>query len=202
MKNLIVFILFSFPWIAIGQTENCHLKREKDGIKVYTCKTDGERFRMVRAEFVLENTSIEKLEKFLWDVDNYVSWQYRALAAQQLTKPDNDEMTYRVEVNAPWPVENRELILRFKIIRDHLPERMDIDIQTIEWAQPPPHGMVRVPFSKATWQIWRDGRSLKVDYWLQIDPGGYVPPLLVNLALADGPYETFKKLKDQIALRK
>lgn len=201
MHSKLFFLLWLTPALTFGQFDHCHLKKDKDGIKVYTCKTDGERFKMVRAEFVLENTSFEKLEQFLWDVDNYVSWQYRALAAQPLIKRDKDVMTYRVEVNAPWPVENRELILRFKIHRENLPAWMDIDIQSVDWKQPPPHGLVRVPFSKAGWKIHQVGGSLKVDYYLQIDPGGFVPAWLVNMALADGPLETFKKLKDEIALR-
>jgi hypothetical protein len=201
MNFKLFFIVWLIPSLAISQSIPCHLKKEKDGIKVYTCKTSGERFRMVRAVFELESTSLEKLENFLWDVDNYVNWQYRSIAAELLDKANSNEMTYRVEVDAPWPVENRELILNFKIKRDSLPNRLDIEIHSTRWDQPPPQGMVRVPYSKAVWLILKEGTSLKIDYWLQIDPGGLVPAWIVNMALADGPLETFKKLKDQVALR-
>jgi hypothetical protein len=37
---------------------------------------------------------------------------------------------------------------------------------------------------------------------MNIDPGGYVPPFLINIAMADGPHESFSSLKKLIEHKK
>jgi hypothetical protein len=60
--------------------------------------------------------------------------------------------------------------------------------------------LLRVPFFFATYQVSLvDETSIKIIYTLKIDPGGYVPPWLVNLAMAEGPYISFKNLKTKIS---
>ena len=43
---------------AYAQPSHCDLKKQADGVKVYTCKSEHEKFKTVKAEFVLENTPI------------------------------------------------------------------------------------------------------------------------------------------------
>jgi hypothetical protein len=43
-----------------------------------------------------------------------------------------------------------------------------------------------------------DSRTIKAEYTLYADPGGSVPAWLVNLFIADGPLESFQKLKEHI----
>ena len=93
------FILGS-SFLAHGQTE-CDLKKDKDGIKVYTCKSDSSKFRSLVAEFDLENTSLQTLENFLWDVDNYVNWQYNMVESGLIKRINDQVMIYRSEIDAP-----------------------------------------------------------------------------------------------------
>ena len=44
-----------------------------------------------------------------------------------------------------------------------------------------------------------NGSDLKVSYFLNVDPGGSIPAWLVNLAVAEGPYESFRNLKRQLS---
>jgi hypothetical protein len=59
--------------------------------------------------------------------------------------------------------------------------------------------MVRIPFSEAKWRVTRlNQSSLKIDYTLRVDPGGYVPAWLANMAMAEGPFYSFSKLKEYL----
>jgi hypothetical protein len=195
MKVAFISFLFLFP--PQVQTD-CALKKEQDGIKVYTCKSEGERFKSLRAEFTLENTSVDQLEKFLLDVPFYTKWQYNMIEATLLTKTSDQEMTYRTVVDAPWPVENRELIVKYVSIKDTVQQTMDIIIQNIQSDYPKQEDVVRVPSSYGVWHIVKVGNNLKVDYALNIDPGGSLPAWLVNMAMADGPHQSFRNLKREL----
>ena len=60
-------------------------------------------------------------------------------------------------------------------------------------------GIVRVKYSKVTWTVTplHNGR-FKVEYRLQMDPGGSIPAWLLNLFISKGPFESFTKLKEEI----
>jgi len=193
-----LFLLFTVnAFLSFGQSE-CDLKKDKDGIKVYTCKSDSSKFRSLVAEFDLENTSLQTLENFLWDVDNYVNWQYNMVESALIKRINDQVMIYRSEIDAPWPVEDREMLVQFSVIRDQLPDELTFLIYTITYDYPLKENVLRVPYSNATWQVKRNGNSLHVKYMMKINPGGYVPPMLVNLAMAEGPYVSFLNLKRMI----
>lgn len=184
---------------CFGQLQDCDLKHDEDGIQVYVCKSDDEKFRTLRAEVVLENVSMVTFEKFLLQVENYPLWQYNMVSAQRLQTISDTEMIYRSEVDAPWPVDDRELILNFKITREGSDQLTIVNSNAV-FDYPTQSNVLRVPFFFATYQVSViNETSIKIIYTLKIDPGGYVPPWLVNLAMAEGPYISFKNLKAQIS---
>jgi hypothetical protein len=191
--KVIIAVLLGFVWSSIPN--DCNLKRDEDGIKVYTCKTEGERLKSLRAEFFLKNITIDQLENFLLDVNGYTRWQYNMVESNILKKVSDNDMTYRTVVDAPWPVENRELIVQYTSKRDTLKQTMEIVIANSNYSYPMNEDLIRVPSSYATWHIVTQGNDLKVDYALRIDPGGSVPVWLINIAMADGPHHSFRNLK-------
>lgn len=186
-------LLFLFQSIGLAQTPDCELKKQKDGIQVYTCKSDTSKFRSLRAEFVIERTTIKDLEAFLFDVPNYVNWQYNAAESKLLEQLDSHTLIYRLVIDAPWPVDNRELIVRFAVQKGI--EKVTFTMNTVPSAYPLGEDVIRVPFSQARWEVTPIHTDLHVKYFMNINPGGYVPPMLVNIAMAEGPYQSFRNLK-------
>ncbi len=181
--------------VTHGQSTPCDLKKDKDGIKVYTCHSDTSKFRSLIAEFVLENITFEELHAFLWEVDNYTNWQYNMVTASLLKRVDEQSIIYRSEVDAPWPVQNREMIVQLSVNKNLGPDQLSFSMHTVSTDYPLNEGLTRVPYSQATWTVKRVKNKLFVTYQLNIDPGGYIPPMVVNLAMAEGPYESFRNLK-------
>lgn len=188
--------LCSLIWFSSFGQGDCDLKRNADGIKVYTCKTETEKFKSLRAEFEIPNITIKQLKDFLWDVPNYHTWQYNLMEAQAISPSTETELAYRALVDAPWPVENRETIVKMRVLE--MGTMLTIEVSGIDYVLPPPDNVIRVPYFEASWKVIPDGRNLKAIYTLHIDPGGIVPPWLVNMAMADGPYVSFKNLKAQL----
>jgi START domain len=190
------FMIFCWlPMLAFAQPD-CNLKRDRDGIRVYTCREANDKFKSLRAEFELTHTTAEELKNFLWNVSNYKTWQYNTLEADTVGVFTPNQLTYRALVDAPWPVDNREMIAR--MTTHQTPNGLNITIRTYPYSQPPPDGVIRVPFFEANWTIVTQGAGLKLTYALRIDPGGSVPAWLVNIAMADGPHVSFKNLKTQL----
>jgi hypothetical protein len=192
-------ILLFISWNELyAQSAGCDLKRDSDGIKVYTCKSDDDKFKSLKAEFVLENVSIEKLESFLRAVDNYPSWQYNMTEAKVLERQDANKLIYRSEIDAPWPLEDRELIMSFWSDKTQA-DYVYFFMENSSFVYPLDEDIIRVPFMKGQWRVKQGANNtLFIEYFLRINPGGTVPAWLVNIAMADGPHHSFRNLKQQI----
>ncbi|MBZ4171030.1 hypothetical protein JYG45_24340, partial [Escherichia fergusonii] len=61
---------------------------------------------------------------------------------------------------------------------------------------PEKKNIVRIQQSSGKWLISPLNNGLtRIEYVLQVDPGGWLPAWLVNLFAARGPYESFKNLR-------
>jgi hypothetical protein len=155
----------------------------------------------LRAEFVIENVSIDELKAFMFQVSDYLKWQYDAMEASMIQRINKDEMIYRLVIDAPWPIDNRELIVHFAtVIRDA--DHANFYMNTVSSDFPKNEDLVRIPYSQAQWDIIRVNKALHVTYSMNIDPGGSVPAFLINVAMAEGPYKSFKSLKHLIERKK
>lgn len=192
LSGLFIFILSS----ALSQPQDCALKKDSDNILVYTCKSENERFKSLKATFTISNTTIDELTAFLKKVDKYTAWQYNMTSSKILKHVSDNAMIVRTEIDAPWPVENRELIVEYSFYLNQKDKLLKVVTKTVPIDYPTTDDVVRVPFSYAEWDVIAVDNTLLVTYTMKIDPGGSIPAWLVNMAMADGPHQSFIKLKN------
>lgn len=165
---------------------------------IYACKSDDAKFRSLKADFTIENASLDELVVLLKNVADYPKWQYNMTSSEILKRESDQSIITRSVIDAPWPVENRELIVRYQILQNREQGEVVINAKTLAYDYPESKGLVRVPFSHARWIVKQSGSSLKVNYALSVDPGGSIPVWLVNMSIAEGPYHTFTNLKKKL----
>jgi hypothetical protein len=191
---LVSLLVISFE--SFSQSKDCKLKKDADGILIYACKAENDKFKSLKAEFTINNTTIDELMAFLKNVDNYPKWQYNMVTAKILEKRTAEMMITRSEIDAPWPVQNRELIVQYEIIPNAARNQLHIITNAVPtYPYPLSDDLVRVPASHAEWNVVQSGTNLKVTYIMNIDPGGSVPAWIINMAIAEGPHHTFVNLK-------
>ena len=198
MRTVTTVLLSFIAMTAFAQDADCDLKRDDDGILVYTCKSQNERFKSIRATFTIAHTTIEELLIFLKQIDHYPTWQYNMVSAKLLKPVSEDTLIVRTEIKAPWPVDNRELIVEYAFSYLQDTNKLRVTTRTVSFEYPTSKNLVRVPFSYAEWDVTAVEDSLQVTYSMKIDPGGSVPAWVLNMAMAEGPHHTFTNLKKQL----
>ncbi len=173
------------------------LKKDKDGIRVYTARNENSAFHSVKAECTVDAT-IPQIVALLCDVDHHKDWVYGIRSARLLQKPDPSAFIYYSEVNVPWPCSNRDFIATTKMYQPS-PGILYIDSHVEPDLLPEEAGIVRVRRSTAHWSLTAQGSKVMVEYIVDFDPGGNVPAWAVNLFVTDGPYKTFANLKQEAA---
>ena len=195
--KLILFLIFLIPIIGLGQTD-CILKLDKDSIQVYSCDRPNSKFKLIKSTFPVNGT-LSALAAMILDVEYYNAWQYKTIDSKVLKRVSNQEIIYYTQIDAPIIASNRDFVIRLTIIKPSQSQELTVEAVSIPDYLPPVKGVVRVPYSFAKWKIKALAPNrLMVEYTIEIDLGGAVPPWLVNLLAHQAPYETFKALRADI----
>lgn len=192
--QIIAFLTY-FSWMGITQQKDCELRKSAEGIEVYTCKMANSKINSIQSTFTVSST-LSALSEALFDLDNFHKWQYKIVKTELLKSISKNEFIYRAELETPWPVSNRDLILHVKMAPTSNPNEFHFSAIGKPDFIAPREGFVRVPVSEAHWYIKVvDKNSIHIKHSILIDPGGAIPAWLMNLSLAEGPYETFRNLR-------
>lgn len=178
-----------------GVKDGWKLKVEKEGITIYTRTLPDSRFNAVKVECTLPAT-LSQFVAVILDVNSGDQWEYSTKSSVLLKQVSPSELYYYSEVSVPWPVSNRDFIAHLKAVQDPNTRVVTIYGPTVPDYIPEKKDIVRVLRSEGKWIISPvAGNYVKVEYTLRVDPGGNVPPWLINMFATKGPYESFKKLK-------
>lgn len=197
-----VFLCFSVYFTAYSQSGDWQLRKSENGILVYTRTSESSAFKELKSVCHVK-TSLSGIVALLNDWDSYPQWVYRCGKSATLKKISETELIHYQTVVAPWPVDSRDFVVNVNMEQDPSTKVVTI-VSTCKPAYiPKVAGYVRITEFKASWTLipQKDG-MVEVVYQLLVNPGGYVPAWLVNLAVIDGPYETTLHFKEWVLKKK
>ena len=193
--TLLVFFQAILP---LSAQENCSLKKDSEGVKVYLCENEQRAFKTIIVELEVPATLSQYAAKVL-DVENYFRWQDRIKDQKIVKQVSNTELYYHSEVNVPWPAADRDYIFHLNMQQD--PESKVISMTLTEMPDflPRKEGVVRVPYAKSLLTLTPiSATRVSVRYVLDVDPGGEIPAWLVNMFAANTPWNTYVNFRKQI----
>jgi START domain len=197
--SVLLVLCLLLPATVMCQTD-WKLKKDKNGIKVFSRKSDKYKFDELKVECILDG-SISQLAAVLLDVNNQHQWVYKTARSQLLEAVREGEILYYSEIQCPWPLQNRDLVVRMQMVQNISNKVVTIEAKNVDSYMPDKKHLVRIKYSNATWTVTPVGPAqFKVDYKIQVDPGDGVPAWLLNLFAINGPYESFMNLKEKIKL--
>jgi hypothetical protein len=141
------------------------------------------------------------LAAVLIDVNNQYQWVYKTSVSHLLKEVSATEVYFYTVTEVPWPFEDRDMVVHMTIKQNTANKALTILAKNIDGFLPPKEKMVRLKYSSAVWTVTPiSNTQYKIDYRVQIDPGDGLPIWLLNLFSSDGPYESFKNLKEKVKL--
>ena len=191
-------LIFFTSAIAHADT-NWVLKKDLDGIKVYTGDMPGSKLKIVRVTCTL-NARLSQLASLLLDIPAHEQWVYNTKTSYVVKQLAEGHLIYYSEISMPNPLGNRDVVVDLHITQQPATKVMSVIANAIEQYVPVKKDKVRITLSKVSWTVTPIGKDqISIEYTAQADPGGSLPAWTVNLFTTKGPFETFKKLKELIA---
>ncbi len=198
MRAFFICLLYLPTFLPASDKNDWTLKREKDGIDIYSRPSNCSKINDIRVDMDLTGT-VEQLAAILRDINSYTGWVYSTRTATMIKKVSENEVIYYAEVGTPWPAANRDYYADLKITLNPANHSMNVVSVGIKDYQPEKKDFVRVPMSKGSWTVTtQSARKIHLQYILQIDPGGSIPAWILNSFVAKAPLETFSNLKKKM----
>ena len=196
-RIMLLFLLILLAGTGFSQY-NWKLEKDKNGIKVYKSDIPGSDFKAIKVECTLAG-NYTKLISVLTNVARFSDWIYNTKSTnlvQQITPLD---IIYYSETYLPWPMANRDAVIRIKIKTDSLPRLLTITGSSESARVAIIPGKVRVSHYVSKWRvIMPSANTIRIHYILEVDPGGSIPGWVANMFAEKGPYETFSNLASQL----
>ncbi len=166
-----------------------------NGIEVFTRDQLESPYKEIKASLELD-CSLNTFIGVITDYPNYKNWIYATGASDLVEKVSDLEYTMYQLIKTPWPTDDRDVCMRVKISQDEATGKVTIINKSEPKLKPVNKGVVRVNRSDIKWEVLPMGKNkLKCNYFLNTEPGGSVPAWLINLFIAEGPYQSLYNLK-------
>ncbi len=200
MKLLISFFTFTILSCLnpVNLQDDCEHLKTQNGIKVYGCELPNSNFNAVKAEFEINATLVQYATMAL-RVDRYPLWNFEARNSKLVEKFKSTELIYYSEVDAPWPVQDRDIILHMKVDQHPISKILTIQLKSLPDYLPENPEFIRIK------EYWSELRVIplsltksRIEYYLELNPGGEIPAWIVNFICARIPINTFTNFKNSI----
>jgi len=174
------------------------LKTDKDEVQVYMKVEETSSYKSVKTVTTMR-TTLSAVSAILLDVLKTPDWVYGTKQCSLLKKESPTSLYYYAEMGMPWPVSNRDFIIRISLSQNPQTKVVTVIATNLPTYIPEKDGIVRIQRSSGRWTISPAGNGMvRVEYILQIDPGGSLPASIVNMFSYNGPFQSFKNLRVQV----
>jgi hypothetical protein len=194
MKKCFFFLIILLSVLSAAAQGKWELKKDENGIAVYTRKAATGNVKELRVMCELDATKAQLVNTLL-DIGDYNDWVYSNKKSVILKTVGPQRIIYYTQSHLPWPIKDRDLVVELDI--NPTLEVLNVQAKSLPAYLPKNNNFIRVPYSLATWRVTQaPNNKLKVDYTFSVDPGGSIPAWIVNATMAIGPYNSFVKLKE------
>ena len=185
--------------LCAGYTWAWELSYDSGDIRISERPYPGSPLREFRGERRLQ-ARLGEVMALLRDADYNASWVYRSGGARILAAEGPQQAYVYGIVDAPWPIDDRDTIVRFDYRQDPGTDVITIDITNVPDYMPEQAGRVRVPDFGGFWQLVPlDGDEVAVIYQVRGAPGGFVPVWLANQAARLSVRKTLQNMPAAVA---
>jgi len=174
------------------------LKKEEQGIKIYTRINSGSSLKEVRAVDTVRS-SLSAIVALLLDAKNYSSWIYACKEASTLKRISETEMMEYQLVKVPFPFENRDMIFNLSVRQDASTRAVTVKAVVQPDFISAKDGIERIRSYRHQYILTplNSGRVL-VEFEMYVDPGGNIPNSILNAFITKGPFNTALSMREQL----
>jgi hypothetical protein len=192
MKIILVTVLFFSP----VENRDWKLKKEADGISVYTRSVEGSSFDEFKAIAIISGASLDTVLNILIDVKNNTRLIPDCTESRILFQRDRYYGIYYFRIRAPWPIKDRDGVYKSETSVTNDGKLAHISVSPLGSYLEEKKDLIRMYGGVGYWEIEElPDKNLKITYQFHGEPGGNIPGWLANSVIVSNPFNTLKNLR-------
>ena len=199
--NKYLFIVLILCIVPLHAQDSWDLVKENDGVKVYTRTNEVMSFKEFKATMTVK-AKVEDFVAVLFDVDGLTSWGHNISEAKLLERPIDTIQIYYALAKAPWPYKDRDGIYKNTFNWNKKNRSLTVEIELLEDERELSKSYVRMD-GYGFWRVTEiSANELKIDFQMQVNPGGSIKAWLANMFVTDSPFQTMTGIREAMSLKK
>ena len=144
------------------------------------------------------DAEIDAILALLRDSDRFKTW-FPDTPESKLLDRDGD-ISYQYSVmETPWPMEDRDNVLRSVTKRDEATGIVHITLTAAPDYHPVQKGRVRIRKASGAWKLdpTTSGKT-RVTFTMHLEPGGGIPQWMINARIVATPFKALTNLREAL----
>jgi hypothetical protein len=196
--NIFYYFIISII-LFLPAEEGWQLKKDKEGIKIYTRDVQGSSFKEFKALTTVIGADIFQVLNVIFDVKNY-DRLFPDCSDQKMLKEFSEyhNIQYLI-IHTPWPVSDRDNVSELQAHFSKDSSGVAVSIKLLPDYIEKKKGLVRLREGKGFWKLKKlNNNRVEVIYQYHSNPGGNIPSWLANSFVVNHPYKTLQNLKKRV----
>lgn len=196
-KIMVLLLIPCFLAVAsyMSAQSSWRMVKDSEGIKVFTRGVAGSDMDEFKGVTVL-NSRIEVISEVFRDGPSYSKWMADCIEARIVKSLGRDTLIIYHATNAPWPVNDRDVVVKSRVVRDYSRGSFTAYLESFETDIVPRRSdRVRMTKLKASFELSViDREHTRVTFTVLADPAGSIPASVTNYFARNNPHATLKGL--------
>ena len=197
MKSLYFTLTLCLFSILSAAQQNWEQAKDKNGIKVFTSKPEGQALEDVKITTKIK-APISQIVDILEDVSQHTEWMYGVKSSVLIDGTGNGSdhfFQYQI-IDMPFPTKDRDIIVEYKKKIEKDGNTVIIDSKANTTLKQPTDDYIRITDFESSYVLTKiDDHTTDVEYLLSADPGGKLAKWIINMFTTKGPFESMNELK-------
>lgn len=184
---------------SVASAQKWEVITKEQGVVVSKKEVEGRSLPIFKGVGVIDASVVDILA-VLDDTPNNTRWMHKCMEATLLKKVNEYERIVYNRTDAPWPVDDRDVVVRSKATVDRDKRLVVVRFSAIKTPlKGEVDGVVRMPTLKGHY-IFKilDYNKTRVEYQIDADPGGMLPDWLIESTSEEIPLNTIVNLRNRV----
>jgi hypothetical protein len=195
------FILMFMLILALScsmSAQSWDFVKEKDGIKIYTCKEAGSSLKSYKGVTDI-HAPADKILALIENVNNTDWWDKNLNQIKVMLYEKNKRAQYYLVYDLPWPVTDRDLCVDVKVTIDPVTGEGKVSAGPLPGLVPEHEDMIRIKDYRQTWTVKPAGKELShVVLEGHVNPAGSIPDWISNMVIVDSPIKVISNIRQRL----
>ena len=183
----------SLPAFGQEPSPEWELRREREGIQVYTRDVSDSPYDEVLSRTLVEGVTLSSMVALIQDAEACSNWADRCADSYVQELLSETEAYVYTHNDLPFPVRDRDVVSHVLWRQDAGSLEVVMESVAVAGILPESDGKLRLTEAMTTWRFrpLPDG-AIEVTNRAHINPGSRLPGWITNMLLVDTPFETIR----------